>query len=84
MNTITTQQEPESLLLDETKTILDKPSGILISNYKMAAVHNYDNLDSNSIFGKKQLAKSYLFNTNSGVEFAIRVSAFLGLFFFLF
>ncbi|WP_223032854.1 hypothetical protein [Hanstruepera marina] len=84
MNTITTHQESEAFLLCKTKTILNKPSGILISNYKMVAARNYDNLDSNSIFGKKQLAKGYLFNTNSGVEFAIRVSVFLGLFFFLF
>ena len=82
MDIIATHQNTE--VFSPTKTINNKPCGILNSEYKAITKNNFENLNSNTIYGKKQLAKSYLYNVNSGIEFAIRVSAFLVLFYFIF
>lgn len=75
-----TQSDSEVISRPHVNDIQNKPSGILNSEYKNVAKNNYKTLNSNTIFGKKQLAKSYLYTVNSGVEFAIKASVFMGLF----
>lgn len=75
-----TQSDSEVFSKPNINDIQNKPSGILNSEYKNVATSNYKNLNSNTIFGKKQMAKSYLYTVNSGVEFAIKASVFMGLF----
>lgn len=75
-----TQSDSEVLSKPHINDIQNKPSGILNSEYKNIATNNFKNLNSNTIFGKKQLVKSYLYSVNSGIEFAIKASVFMGLF----
>lgn len=75
-----TQADSDVISRPHINDIQNKPSGILNSEYKNVATNNFKNLNSNSIFGKKQLAKSYLYSVNSGIEFAIKASVFIGLF----
>ena len=77
-------QESEISDLNLEENMHYKPLGFLNSEFKSVASKNFKNLNSNSIFGKKQIIKNRLDQVNSGFEFALRAVVFIIIFSFIF
>lgn len=84
MDILLSQSETESFPIKHKENIHNSHSGILTSEYKSAGVNNLNSSKQNTVYSSKQLAKSRMYQVNSGVEFVLRVAVFLTIFAFIF
>ena len=79
MELVLTKQEVEPFPLKKQEVVHDKPMGFLTSNYKSVVTSNYRNLNRQSLFSKRENAKSYFYNSQCAAEVTLKVSLFLAI-----
>ncbi len=77
MELVLTNQEIESLPISEHEIIHNKPMGFLTSNYKACTSIDSLNYSDHTLFGKRQNIKSRFYNTESNVDFTLKIALFL-------
>jgi len=60
----------------ESYSLQTRPEGILNSNYKNIAKSNFNNVQSNSIFGIRQAIKSRQYQFTPSVDTILKLSVF--------
>ncbi len=76
MELVLTTQDLEPLPKQELVTVNLENAGLLNSNYKRISRNNYSNINSQSVFGVKQLVKSRKYRFTSSIETVLKVSLF--------
>lgn len=60
----------------EVAVKIERPEGLLTSNYKSVAACNFKNFNSNSIFGIRQSIKSRQLQYTSSIDTILKLSVF--------
>ena len=84
MELVLTNQEIEPLPISKQEIIHNKPMGFLTSNYKSCATIDRLNYSKQSLFDKRQTIKSQFYNTESTVDFSLKIILFLTAFLLFF
>lgn len=77
MKTLVLQKEIEPLPIAESSEFISNYEGILTSEYKDVAKHNYFSSKPNTIFGVKQQIKSRLYNSSLNIGALLKLSVFV-------
>lgn len=77
MELVLTTQDLDPLPRHEEGTFNLENNGLLNSNFKQVSRNNFNNFNSNSVFGRRQLVKRNKFIHTTSVETIIKVSLFV-------